>query len=170
MASFLDPEMVRRQLNLTGVVMDADLELAMATACDMVEQVCGPVSPQTVTEYVRAPYGVAVLSHRPSSLTAVPSGVVGDYRLDSEAGLVYGSGSGSWSGSVTYEAGFPAGSPPAWAVQAGLILTDHFWKARRGSGGGARNATPDAQPPGASAPLPRQAVTIMDLHRLAPRP
>lgn len=160
---FIDSGDLRRFLGVPSGP-DEDLDLVAVTACDLAEQWVGPVTLVAVTDTIDTSSPSVALSKAPvASLTAVSSGVVGDYTTDSESGILR-SVSGAPLGSlvVTYQAGYVV--PPKWAVTAALIIGQHLWRTRRGAGG-QRGVSDDAQIVGVGYAIPNQAAAILEPHR-----
>ena len=109
------------------------LESDLATACEWVEDVAGPIEGRTVTErawsngsYVRLLRGPAVTvvsidgsTELPADL-AILSGGVGGTILDGWREVVYTVG---------------GSDVPAWATSAALARTKHLWQMRKVQGG-----------------------------------
>ena len=164
MTAFIEMTAVTDHLRVSNGDNLVLLQDYLESACDVVEQQCGPIAVRTaITEQVVAPRGIAVLQYGPSALTSVPVGVVGDYTFDQDTGVVRRTDGGAWSGSVTYTAGYA--TPPAWARQAALFIVEHLWRTRRGMGG--RTADAEAAVPGTGYLIPNRAATLMEPHRLA---
>lgn len=109
------------------------LESDLATACDWVEDVAGPIEGRTVTErawstgsYVRLLHGPAVTVVSIDGSTEMPA----DLAL-TDGGLV-GSVLAGWR-VVVYTVG--GGDVPSWAVSAALARTKHLWQMRKVQGG-----------------------------------
>ena len=157
MALFVDVQDAKRHANITDGTLDPDVERMLESACSIVEDWCGAIAPTTETETVGTD---GLLRARPVALLTVSSGVVGDYTIDARL----------WRLSpvtapltVTYTAGYE--SPPSWAVDAALIIFDHLWRTRRGSGAGARRSAETVAVPGSGYLVPNQAAQLMEPHR-----
>lgn len=154
---FVDVETARRHANLTQDGITEDTRRVLESACGIVEDWCGLIGQTSVTETVGTD---GLLRARPIELTAVSSGVVGDYQLDDR---VWRISPVSAPVTVTYTAGYA--TPPSWAVDAALIIFEHLWRTRRGAGANARRGPADVQVPSAGYLVPNQAAQLMEPHR-----
>ncbi len=141
---------------IRGNVPAADLAPFVDAACDAVAQACGPIESVEVTETIRTGNGVGVLRYPAESVVSGPE------LLDGPAGLVSG------SGTVVYRAGYT--TPPGWAKLAAVIIAEHLWQTRRGSGAGGRRAVDMSAVAGIGYLVPNQAAALMQPHLLPPRP
>jgi hypothetical protein len=100
------------------------LESDLATACDWVEDVAGPIEGRTVTERAWSTGSYVRLLHGPAVTVVSIDG-------STDGGLV-GSVLAGWR-VVVYTVG--GGDVPSWAVSAALARTKHLWQMRKVQGG-----------------------------------
>ena len=154
MAQFIDAADLSRFLGIpVNGSQDEELDRVADSACELVEQWVGPVTPRTITETLSAGQ---VVRHIPVMSTTSTT-----HTVDSLTGLV-SSTTGAGAVSITYTAGYA--SPPNWATTAALIIGQHLWRTRRGAGG-QRGVSDDAQIVGVGYAIPNQAAAILEPHR-----
>ncbi len=172
MVSFLNVADVQSQLNINGGSDFIELVAFVESACDVVEQWCGPISVRTVTEQAFGTGSGFVLRAVPvvalSAVTYVgdlgsvsPVPTVLDFMVDAESGIVSRFDRGRVDGpyTLTYTAGYP--SVPAWARLAAIIIAQNLWETRRGP----RRGASDSSTTGYGYAIPNQAAALMAPHR-----
>lgn len=136
-------EDIKQQLNIATTTTDSELRDYITAASAVVDLMCGPVIPRTVTETLGRPYlgtWALVVSQAPIiSVTSIVSQLVGgqtyapaDLLLNTDAGIIQILAGGYFYGTltVTYVAG-RALVPPALNMAARIIV-QHMWETQRG--------------------------------------
>lgn len=161
-------EELKAHLRLTDTdTEDAKLKDVLVAVTDLMEPVVGPVTPTTFTE---THYGDCIIPRRTplASVTSITpyqgTALTSDaYRLDTDLGAIYLRYSYSYEYTLVYRAGH---NPwPANLKQAGLVICQHEWSVRNGTGG---RPSPDldslAMIPGFGFLVPHRALELMRGH------
>ncbi|MFG3418742.1 head-tail connector protein [Micromonospora sp. NPDC048063] len=167
---------LKKQLNRTDTRDDAELQLYLDAAIEVVENILGgPLEVKTFTEqHVAAPRGtisafrrelVIIPDRRPVvSVTSLAHGGSaidpGSYNLDMGAGTVTVGYASEGDYTLVYEAGY-ASLPPSYKL-ATLIIAQHLWRTQHGSGGRVPPGSEDVVTvPGASFAIPSRARELL---------
>lgn len=165
----------RRHLNILASSSDEELRETIIVASGVIEDLVGPVLPETKTEYHDGNGRTLIpLDHRAVSITSVtqyPGGVVPasdgsnrGYRLlaDQNLALVTGEYPTRWDArtiTVVYQAGIGT-VIPAKVRQATREMVRHLWDTQRGPRA-PRTMEPESFYPGQSFTVPRRVIELL---------
>lgn len=185
----------KAQLGASDVTYDSELQGFIDAAVDEVENVIGPVTPTSYTDFLDGGGQTVVLNHYPvvsvssvleydstgtgTALTSEPLGGTYDgngYILDADIGVLrrMTSGSQAWfltgtaNIAVTYIAG--RSTVPAGVRLATLLILEHLWEqSQRGDSSGRPVPAADVDADVYSGPdRYTQAMALLDRYRKAP--
>lgn len=165
----------RNHLNFISRDNDEELRETIIVATGVIEDLVGPVLPQTTTEYHEGGGRHLIpLDHRAVSITSVtqyPGGAIPasdgsnrGYRLlaNQNLALVTGEYPTRWHGrtiTVTYEAGLGT-TIPSTVRQATREMVRHLWDTQRGPRA-PRTMEPESFYPGQSFTVPRRVIELL---------
>jgi hypothetical protein len=168
--SFIDAADVRAQSALTVSATDEELSPFIDAACQVVEDLCGPIETRTVTaEVVLADSTNLIFDQTPvlsvTSLALVRGGVSYSpvlFTLNAETGIAYLADGSSLPGQfvATYQAGYA--TVPVWAKVAATIIAAHLATSRRASA--TRTGVPNDTTPVSGYLIPNQAMEMLRSH------
>jgi hypothetical protein len=152
---------------------DEDFELFAATACEVIRDRMGQVSPVTAVDVVKTFRNVLILEHTPiiSVTTIVDTAstlpVTAGWALDGTAGILRHSYRFPGAITITYQAG--RDPVPANFKLAALELGAHLWRSSQQNSGGGRPGFGDDNQvmPSAGWALPYNVRQLLGLDKMA---